>query len=170
MVTTKYTAEEALNEIRLRMVYDSSKTLNENKELVVEQNNLDYFDTAAKSLLNNPAQVQNLNFGTSTVNVKQACSALKDAISGLGTDRHGINYVIEKGFDNIANSMAIVKMYPSFAGESLYDALGGEWFDGGTMSKIVDKLKSQLMSWCSKNPNISLCKVKTADELKYGKI
>jgi hypothetical protein len=170
MVTVKYTPEEILNEIKLRMIYDSSKTLNENVNLIKEEADLGYFETAAKSILNNPSQIQNINFGTSTVNAKQAATALKDAVSGIGTDRHGINYVIEKGFNNIANSMSIIKMYPAIAGESLYDALSGEWFDGGNMDKLLHVVKGQLINWCSTNPNISLCKVKTPDELKYGKI
>jgi hypothetical protein len=170
MVKINYTPEESLKEIKLRMIYDSSKTLNENVNVIKEQADLGYFETAVKSIMNKPAQVQNLNFGSSTINVKQAATALKDAVTGLGTDRYGINYVIEKGFNNIANSMAIIKMYPAIAGESLYDALNGEWFDGGTMTKMINVVKGQLVDWCSKNPNISLCKVKTADELKYGKI
>jgi hypothetical protein len=43
MVTKKYTPEEALNEIRLRMVYNSSKTLNENMSLINEGDTSNYY-------------------------------------------------------------------------------------------------------------------------------
>jgi hypothetical protein len=172
MVNKQYTVGESLNQIRLRMIYDSSKTLNENIELVTEQSNsnLEYFETAAKSLMNNPSQIKDINFGNPTINVKNAVTAIKNSVSGLGTDFHGLDYILEKGFNNISNSMAIIKSYPETGGESLYDALNGEWFAGGTMTKIVNQVASQLMNWCNGKTNIGICKPKTKDELKYGKI
>jgi len=172
MVNTKYTAEEALNEIRLRMVYNASKTLNENKGMVKEQAdmNMEYFKTATKSLMNNPSQIANVDFGKPTANVKNAAAAIKKSVSGLGTDFHGLDYILQNGFNNINNSMAIVKNYPAIGGESLYEALNGEWFAGGTKNKIINQVAGQLMEWCKTKPTLGICKPKTADELKYGKI
>ena len=81
MVNKQYTAGEALNQIRLRMIYNSSKTLNENRELVTEQasSNLEYFETAAESLMNDPSQIKSINFGNPTANVKNAVTAIKNA-------------------------------------------------------------------------------------------
>ena len=172
MVNRQYTAGEALNQMRLRMVYDSSKTLNENRELVSEQanSNLEYFETAAKSLMNDPSQIKSINFGNPTANVKNAVTAIKNSVSGMGTDFHGLDYILQKGFNNISNSMAIIKSYPETGGESLFDALDGEWFAGGTMDKIVNQVANQLMNWCNGKTNIGICTPKTKDELKYGKL
>ena len=172
MVNKKYTAGEALNEIRLRMIYDSSKTLNENKKIVNEQNtgDLEYFETAAKSVMKNPTQIKNINFGNPNINFKNASNAIKKSVGGIGTTFGGLDYVLLSGFTNIANSMAIIKYYPTIGGESIFDALNEELFAGGSMDKIVIKVATQLMEWCASKPNISLCKPKTEDELKYGKI
>ena len=45
MINTRYTAEESLNEIRLRMSYNPAKTLNENKLSLIEN----FVDTSASS-------------------------------------------------------------------------------------------------------------------------
>jgi len=172
MVNKQYTAGEALNEIRLRMIYDSSKTLNENKRIVNEQNTDDllYFETAAKSIMKNPTQIKNINFGSPTNNFKTAASAIKKSVDGVGTGFGGLEYVLLSGFTNISNSMAIIKYYPTIGGESIYDALNEELFAGGSMNKIVTKVANQLMQWCSNKPNVGICQPKSEDELKYGKI
>lgn len=172
MVQTKYSPEELLNKIRLNMMYDSSKTLNENELVVKEQTegDLEYFKTAVESIMNKPDQVSKLNFGTPTVNIDTAVKAIKKSVEGMGTDFHGLDYILEKGFNNISNSMEIIKKYPSIGGESLYSALNGEWFAGFKTDKIVTEVAGQLMEWCSGKKNISICKPKTKDELKYGKI
>jgi len=171
MVQPKYSPEESLNHIKLRMIYDLSKTLNENKNTINEQNNtnLEYFETAVKSIMNNPSQIQNINFGTPTANIKNAVNAIKNSVNGLGTDFDGLNYIMEKGFNNISNSMAIIKEYPNTGKESLYNALKGEWFAGNTTNKIINKVVNQLMQWCKTNKN-NICAPKTKEELKYGKI
>jgi hypothetical protein len=173
MVNKQYTAGEALNEIRLRMIYDSSKTLNENKRIVNEQNtdNLLYFETAAKSIMKNPKQITNINFGNPDINSKNAATAIKTSVDkNFGTDFKGLKYAIEKGFTKINNSMSIIKNYPSIGGESLYDALDGEWFAGSEMDDLVDVVANQLMEWCRTKQNIGICVPKSEDELKYGKI
>jgi hypothetical protein len=66
--------------------------------------------------------------------------------------------------------MSINKNYPSIGGESLYDALDGEWFAGSEMDELVDVVANQLMEWCRTKQNIGICVPKSEDELKYGKI
>jgi hypothetical protein len=172
MVQPHYTPGEALNRVKLMMGYDSSKTLNENKTVIFEQNtgDLEYFETAAKSVMKNPTQIKNINFGNPTNNFKIAANAIKKSVNRIGTSYGGLDYVLLSGFTNIANSMAIIKYYPTIGGESIYDALNEELFAGGSMDKIVIKVATQLMEWCASKPNISLCKPKTENELKYGKI
>jgi hypothetical protein len=171
MVNTKYTAEEALNEIKLRMVYDSSKTLNENKRMINEQveGDLEYFKTVAKSLMNRPSQIEKVDFGNPTANVKSAAEAIKKSVTNVGTDFHGLDYVLQNGFNSINNTMGIIKAYES-TGESLFDALNSEWFAGGTTGKIIDKVATQLTEWCKSNPKVNICIPKSKDELKYGKL
>lgn len=172
MVNRQYTAGESLNNIRLRMIYDSSKTLNENKRIVNEQSNgdLEYFETAVESTMKYPNQVSKLNFGSPTIDVEKAANAIKIAVDGVGTGFEGLTYVLDKGFTNISNSMGIIKFYPSIGNESLYDALTGEIFAGGSMSKIVTKVAGQLMEWCKTKQKHEICIPKSKTELKYGKI
>lgn len=171
MVQPQYSPQEALERVKLMMSYDMSKTLNENRELLSEQvNNPEYFTTVTKSLMKNPSQVKNINFGNPTANVKNAATQIKKAVSGMGTDFKGITYVLDNGFKDIASSMAIIKSYPEIGGESLFDALNGELFGGLKMNEVVKRVSEQIETWCQGKTNISICKVKTSDELKYGKI
>jgi hypothetical protein len=173
MVQSKYSPGEALNRVKLMMGYDSSKTLNENKSVIFEQNNgdLEYFETVTKSIMKNPKQITNINFGNPDINSKNAITAIKTAVDkNFGTDFKRLKYAIEKGFTKINNSMSIIKNYPSISNESLYDALNGEWFAGSEMDKLVDTVSNQLMEWCRTKQNINICKPKSQEELKYGKI
>ena len=175
MVTRKYTAEEALNEIRLRMVYDSSKTLNENLSLINEGSTSNYYKTRVQQLMQYPDNaIFKVNFGNPTVNVEQAATTIYNAIAGLGTSKEPLKYVIDKAFKTLPDSVAIIKAYESSdrENETLWDALNGEWFDGGSMESMVGKVAMQLKNWCTSNPKnkkITLCQELTDDELTYGK-
>lgn len=175
MVTRKYTAEEALNEIRLRMVYDSSKTLNENLSLINEGSTSNYYKTRVQQLMQYPDNaIFKVNFGNPTVNVEQAATTIYNAIAGLGTSKEPLKYVIDKAFKTLPDSVAIIKAYESSdrENETLWDALNGEWFDGGSMESMVGKVAMQLKNWCNSNPKnkkITICQELTDDELKYGK-
>lgn len=175
MVTRKYTAEEALNEIRLRMVYDSSKTLNENLSLINEGSTSNYYKTRVQQLMQYPDNaIFKVNFGNPTVNVEQAATTIYNAIAGLGTSKEPLKYVIDKAFKTLPDSVAIIKAYESSdrENETLWDALNGEWFDGGAMESMVGKVAMQLKNWCTSNPKnkkITLCQELTDDELTYGK-
>jgi hypothetical protein len=175
MIMNKYDlneGNEALKRVLLMMKYDNKKTLVENTSLIFEQNSgdLKYFQIVTKSIMKNPDQIKNIDFGSPTNNFKTASNAIKKSVEGLGTTFGGLDYVLLSGFTNIGNSIAIIKYYPTIGGESIYDALNEEMFAGGTMTKIVDKVANQLMEWCSKKPNVGICQPKSEDELKYGKI
>jgi hypothetical protein len=163
---------EALKRVLLMMKYDDKKTLTENTSLLLEQNNgdLEYFEIVVQSIMKNPNQIKNINFGIPTNNFKTAANAIKKSVDGVGTTFGGLNYVLLSGFTNITNSIAIIKYYPTIGGESIYDALNEELFAGGSVNKIVTKVANQLMEWCSNKPTIGICQPKSEDELKYGKI
>jgi hypothetical protein len=178
MITKKYTPEEALNEIRLRMVYDSSKTLNENLESVSAvgaTNNPKYYKTRVEQLMEFPDnELFKLNFGTPTVNTEQAATTIYNAVAGLGTTPEALRHVIDKAFKTLADSVAIIKSYqsPEREDETLWDALNGEWFDGGSMERLVSKVAGQLKTWCEsdvKHKKTPVCQVLTDNELQYGK-
>lgn len=171
MVQPQYSPQEALERVKLMMKYDSSKTLNENREIIFEQtiDAAKYFQTVAKSIMNNPTQISSLKFGKPTVNINTAVNSIKNAVNGVGTDYHGLDYVLQNGFSSINNSMGIIKAYVS-TGESLFDALNGEWFASGTRGKIITKVATQLTEWCKSNSKLNICIPKSEDELKYGKL
>jgi hypothetical protein len=173
MVQPKYSPEEALDRVKLMMGYNSSKTLNENKSDIFKQSNIDtdyYFKTITKSIMNTPSQVKNLNFGSVTVNAKTAAKTIEKSVDGIGTTFEGLEYALLNGFTNIANSMEIIKVYPTVSNESLYRALKGEVFGRNIMNKLVDTVSKQLTNWCNTNPKVNMCIPKTKEELKYGKI
>lgn len=171
MVTPKYSAEESLQRIKLMMEYDLSKTNTENESIIQEQSMdiLKYFKTAVESILNKPEQVDKINFGTSIVDAAKAAKTIEKAISGVGTTTEAIDYVINNAFKDLASSIAIIKKYPEVAGESLYEALEGEWFADETKENLIKKVGSQLMTWCQTNPKVTICIPKSEEELKYGK-
>jgi hypothetical protein len=112
-----------------------------------------------------------LNFGTPTVNTEQAATTIYNAVVGLGTTPEALRHVIDKAFKTLADSISIIKVYKSSEreNETLWDALNGEWFDGGAMESVIDKVAGQLKTWCQTHKKISLCQELTDDELKYGK-
>jgi len=173
MVQPKYSPEEALDRVKLMMGYNSSKTLNENKSAIFENNNVDtdyYFNIITKSIMNTPSLVKNLNFGSATVNTETAAKTIKKSVDGIGTTFEGLEYALLSGFTNIANSMEIIEVYPTISDESLYQALKGEVFGRNFMNKLVDTVSKQLINWCKTNPKVNICIPKTKEVLKYGKI
>lgn len=163
------TPQEALERVKLMMKYDLKKTLNENIEEAETTSNTDWFKTVAKSFMKNPTQIT-MNFGSPSGDIKARVSAFDKAISGIGGDPEGLTYTISKSMTNIADSMAFLKMYPEVNGESLYDAIEGEWFSGKIMDNVVNTISNQLASWCSTNQKQSICTPKSSMELKYGKL
>ena len=176
MVQPQYSPEEALNRVKLMMGYDSSKTLNENKSVIFEQiaSPDEYFKSIVKGYMKYPEKMT-VNYGSPKIDPKKNAQAFQKAISpedtlGIGRDNSGLDYIINKTFNNISDSMAMIKTYPEVAGENLYDAIDGEWFSGNLMKTIISKISSQLKSWCTVpvNSKQEICKVKSKEELKYG--
>lgn len=175
MVQPKYSPEEALERVKLMMKYDISKTLNENKRVVSEQSEHDYFATVIKSFMKYPNNIPNLNFGSPNIEMAPRVQSLSRAISpkktfGLGRDTKGIEYTVNQTLTTLPNSFEFFKKYPEIAGESLYDAIDGEWFSSKIMNNVVSKVSSQLKEWCSlpANQKNDVCRVKTKEQLKYG--
>tara|TARA_B110000503_G_scaffold138607_1_gene225136 strand:+ start:137 stop:670 length:534 start_codon:yes stop_codon:yes gene_type:complete len=176
MVQPQYNPQESLERVKLMMGYDMSKTLNENKNIIFEQSGFDYFTEMVRTYMKYPKSIPNVNFGTPKIDAKKNAKVINDAVSQKtfgafgGRDSEGLDYVIGKSFNNIADSMSLIKTYPDVGEESLYEAIDGEWFSGDIMKTIVDKVSVQLKSWCSSpaNTSQSLCKIKTKEQLKYG--
>jgi hypothetical protein len=175
----KYTLNEgteALNRVRLMMGYDSKKTLVENTELIFEQTEDEYFTNLAKSFMAHPEQIPNV-FGNPTIKPEVNANAFFKAISndrhrGLGSitrdmdPQQGLPSIVSKTFNTLPNSVAMIKSYPAVGGESLWDAIDGEWFAKDLMNSVVNPIKTQLQTWCQdpKNKKNNLCKVKS----RYG--
>ena len=160
---------EALKRVLLMMKYDDKKTLTENTSLLLEQNEDEYFNTIVKGYMKNPNKMTR-NYGNPTINPIKNAEAFQKAIEGVGRDISGLDYVINKTFNNLSDSMSIIKVYPEVNNETLYDAIDGEWFSGNIMKSIVGKISSQFKSWCSSTVNTSkeICKVKSKEQMKYG--
>jgi hypothetical protein len=177
----KYTLNEgteALNRVRLMMGYDSKKTLVENTSLLLEQNEDEYFTNLVKSYMAHPEAIPNV-FGKPTitpeVNAKAFFGAISNklnktrGITGIARDMdpaQGLPFIISKTFTSLPNSFAMFKSYPAVGGESLWDALEGEWFAGDLKDSIINPVKTQLQTWCKdpKHKKNDLCVVKT----RYG--
>lgn len=170
MVQPKYTPEESLQRIKLMMEYNSSKTLKENENLILEQLENEYFELRAKQLMKYPEKFASLNFGKPTIDPVKSSAAILKTIKGLGTEKEGLGYVIGKSFTSLPNSVAVIKSYPSVGKESLYSAIDGEWFAGGALDGLVSTVGAQLLQWCKlpANAKNKICAVKSKQEMEYG--
>jgi hypothetical protein len=166
MVHDNYSPEESLERIKLMMNYDLSKTLNENK-IVSEQYEKEYFKEITKQFMKYPQNIT-IKPGQTTIDLKKGAAAFYKSIEGAG--RRDTDYVIGKIFPTLADSIGILKTYPTVGQETIYDAIKGEWFAGGMMDKVVDIISSQLETWCStgQNSKNQICTPKSKEEMKYG--
>lgn len=169
MVQPKYNPQEALKRVELMMKYDSSKTLTENKEIIFEQSDFNYFNEISKSIMKYPDKWP-IDFGKPTIDVTKHSQEIYKAIKGAGRDSKGLEYIIPKTFNTINNSVSTIKTYPSIGKESIYDAINGEWFAGKILSDIISRLSTQLTEWCNipNNKKNDICTIKTKEQLKYG--
>ena len=160
---------EALKRVLLMMKYDNKKTLVENTSLIFEQTDVEYFDTVVKSYMKNPQNIT-INYGSPKIDPIKNAQAFQKAIGGIGREISGLDYIINKTFNNISDSISMFKAYPEVAEESLYDAIEGEWFSGNLMKTIVNKVSTQMKSWCSlpANSKQEICIIKSKEEIKYG--
>ena len=169
---------EALKRVLLMMKYDNKKTLVENTSLIFEQSEDEYFKNLIKSYMSHPESIPNI-FGNPTIKPEVNAKAFFDAISnkmnktrgitGIARDmdpEQGLPYIIQKTFTSLPNSFAMFKSYPSVGGESLWEAIEGEWFAGDLMDSVINPVKNQLQTWCKDPKNIKndICIVKT----RYG--
>jgi hypothetical protein len=169
---------DALKRVLLMMKYDNKKTLVENTDLLLEQTEDEYFTNLVKSYMSHPETIPNV-FGTPTikpeVNAKAFFSAISNAmnktrgITNITRDTdpdQGLPFIISKTFNTLPNSFAMFKSYPSVGGESLWDALEGEWFAGDLKNSVINPVKTQLQTWCQdpKHKKNDFCVVKT----RYG--
>ena len=171
MYKQTYTPEESLHRIKLMMGYDSTKTLNENENLIFEQvDEQEYFKLLAKQFMKYPQAIPKLKFGNPSIKGSKNAAAIVKAISGVGRDNSGLKYLISKSFDTLPNSIEVIKSYPAVGEESIYDAINGEWFAGQILSTMVTGLSTQLMQWCKvpQNAKNKICVPKTKEQMKYG--
>ena len=167
---------EALKRVLLMMKYDNKKTLVENTELIFEQTEDEYFRNLATSFMAHPEQIPNI-FDNPTIKPEINANAFFKAISndrkrGLGSitrdmdPDQGLPSIISKTFNTLPNTVAMVKSYPAVGGESLWDAIEGEWFAGDLKNSVINSIKTQLQTWCQnpKNKKHDLCVVKS----RYG--
>ncbi len=164
------TPQEALDRVKLLMKYDMKKTLNENIEEQETAGNMDWFKTVVENFMQIPTQIDKINFGSPSGDIKARVAAFDKAISGIGRDNKGIEHIISKSMTNIADSMAFIKTYTEVNNESFYDAIEGEWFSENIMDTVVNTIANQLSTWCSANPKQSICTPKSDVERKYGKL
>jgi len=166
MVHDKYNPEESIERIKLMMNYDMSKTLNENR-LLLEQDDTEYFNEIAKQFMKYPDKIS-IKSGNPTIDVNKSAIAFYKTIAGAG--RRDTDYVISKIFTSLPNSIGVLKVYPTIGKETIYDAIKGEWFSGGLMDKVVDTISTQIKEWCStgNNKKNEICVVKSKEQLKYG--
>ena len=166
MYQDNYTPEESLDRIKLMMNYDSSKTLNENR-LLLEQDDTEYFNEIAKQFMKYPDKIS-INVGNPTIDVNKSAEAFYKTIQGAG--RRDTDYVISKVFTSLPNTIGVLKTYPTIGKENIYDAIKGEWFSGGFMDTVVEIISSQIKQWCSveSNKKNNICVVKSKEQLKYG--
>lgn len=158
--------EEEKNRIRNLYIEDI------NNQPTVDYNSEEskiYFDTRVEQIMEYPEKFSEIS-GYDEKIVNAVSEGINEAITGLGRETEDLSYLISKGFLTLANSLAISKKYKESYGESLLEALKGEWFSGGLVDNVKNKISSSLKQWCSdkKNQKNTLCIVKNAQELKYG--
>jgi hypothetical protein len=174
MYQDKYTPEEALEKIKLHMKYDVSKTLNENSQ-ILKEDTWNYWNEIAKSFMDDPNQksLSQIKVGNPTIDVKVASTNIKNIIDGVNfnksKEKNDLKYVLDKSFTSLDNIIGLIKTYPSIGGESIYDALNGEFFIKDIVNSNIEIFATKLKEWCTahNSSNINFCKEKTEQELKF---
>ncbi len=131
--------QEELKRSLLVMNYDMRKTLSENTEVIIEQNNEKYFETRIKQILKYPEKISVFKPSIGQTQIK-AAQVINQGVSGLrNADKsEAVNYSIDKGFNTLEELLGLSKKYKESYGESLLDALEGEWFAGGD-DRVIEK-------------------------------
>ena len=131
--------QEELKRSLLVMNYDMRKTLSENTEVIIEQNNEKYFETRIKQILKYPEKISVFKPSIGQTQIK-AAQVINQGVSGLrnANKSEAVNYSIDKGFNTLEELLGLSKKYKESYGESLLDALEGEWFAGGD-DRVIEK-------------------------------
>jgi len=131
--------QEELIQSLLVMNYDMKKTLSENIEIINEQNNQKYFEIRIKQILKYPEKISVFKPVIGQNQIK-AAHLINQGVSGLrNADKsERVNYSIDKGFNTLEELLGLSKKYKESYGESLLDALEGEWFAGGD-DRVIEK-------------------------------
>lgn len=131
--------QEELKRSLLVMNYDMRKTLSENTEVIIEQNNEKYFEIRIKQILKYPEKISVFKPSIGQTQIK-AAQVINQGVSGLrNADKsEAVNYSIDKGFNTLEELLGLSKKYKESYGESLLDALEGEWFAGGD-DRVIEK-------------------------------
>jgi len=161
--------QESLKRALLMMSYKLDKTLNEN---INESSKMLRFLTPDVVLYKPEAVINLMGLPkANTKNVDKIVQTINDAISGAGTG-DGLYYAISNtdAFNTLERSILISSKYKSSYGESLGDAMEGEWFatkSRATLNKILQTLIDNYCASTGKN-NKKWCEIKPEGQVKYG--
>jgi hypothetical protein len=155
MVQPQYNPQEALERIKLMMKYDTSKTLNENKETINEvvaipwligltpligtwiyniQGGGDSFSKTKSFFEGCSKNIKELKPTVSKSEYRAAADSIYNAIEGLGTDEDAIKAALNS-MPTVADLCALNSWYSTQYGD-LYDDLDGD-IDGTDFIKYV---------------------------------
>jgi hypothetical protein len=157
---------------RISSLYNlQNVTINLNEE-VTDFNSTDadkYFKTRSLQIMEYPEKIPTVTGFEQNV-VRAVTDGIAEGVKGVGRDTEQLSYLISKGFATFPNSVEICKKYKNEKGESLLDAVEGEWFSGGIKENIQNRIANSMKNWCSQpdNSKNGLCVIKSENELKYG--
>jgi hypothetical protein len=126
-----------------------------------------YFEMRLKQYMEYPENIPNIG-GSINPNITTGVKSFAETIKGAGRDTEGLSHIISKMFITLPNSFEFFKKYKEINGETLYEALKGEWFSGGVIDNIVSRTSNSFRDWCVANPKHNICQIKSENELKYG--
>lgn len=157
---------------RIGNLYSLKNLSNKINEEVIDFNSADadlYFKFRSLQIMEHPEKIPTVSGFEQNV-VRAATDGIAEAIKGIGRETDKLSYLISKGFTTFPNSVEICKKYKNEKGESLLDAVEGEWFSGGIKENIQNRIANSMKAWCSQpaNSKNSLCVIKSENELKYG--
>jgi hypothetical protein len=143
------------------------RIINENISLDSANN---YYNTRTLQILKYPEKIPTIS-GYDQKIVDVVSKGIYDVVNGIGMGSESkakLTYLISKGFTTLPNSIEICKRYKKLTEESLFDALDGEWMAGNSLETIKMMMAKSMSNYCNTSKTASICKIKSAEELKYG--
>lgn len=144
------------------------------KRIISENSALDntnnYYNTRTLQILKYPEKIPTIS-GYDQKIVDVVSKGMYDVIDGIGMgseSKEKLKYLISKGFTTLPNSIEICKRYKKLSEENLFDALDGEWMAGNSLDTIKMMMVKSMSNYCNTSKNAPICKIKSAEELKYG--